>query len=76
MKLLIAIPSVRPVEMQFVTSIIPCLMTFSTKEKNVEYSLYSPQTYCIGESRNSIVRMAIDGNYDYIFWVDSDIMLP
>lgn len=76
MRILIAIPTVRPVEIQFIQSLLPCIMGYSGSNKEITYGIFSPANYCIDASRNQIVEHAIKEKFDYIFWIDSDIIMP
>ena len=69
MKTLIAIPTSRDIEIQCAASII------GMKRKG-RIGVFCPQSYSIGDSRNLIVEHALEIGYDYIMWVDSDMILP
>lgn len=42
----------------------------------VEVVLEIALGYTVATARNELTRRAIAGNYDYLFWVDADIILP
>lgn len=69
MKTLIAIPTSREIEIQCAASLI------GLKRKG-RIGVFAPQSYCIDVSRNMIVEHALEIGYDYILWVDSDMILP
>lgn len=69
MKILLAIPSARYIETECITSI------FSMKKKG-RMELFIPCSYSVDVARNNIAKYAKDNKFDYIFWVDSDIILP
>lgn len=69
MKTLIAIPTSRDIEIQCAASIIGM-------ERKGRIGVFCPQSYSIGDSRNLIVEHALEIGYDYIMWVDSDMILP
>jgi glycosyltransferase involved in cell wall biosynthesis len=69
MKILLAIPSARYIEVECITSI------FSMKKKR-GMELFIPCSYSVDVARNNIAKYAKDHKFDYIFWVDSDIILP
>jgi GT2 family glycosyltransferase len=68
MKTLIAIPTSRDIEIQCAASIIGM--------DRGRIGVFCPQSYSIDASRNLIVEHAIEIGYDYIMWVDSDMILP
>lgn len=69
MKTLIAIPTSRDIEIQCAASIIGM-------EREGRIGVFCPQSYSIDESRNAIVEHALEIGYDYIMWIDSDMILP
>jgi GT2 family glycosyltransferase len=69
MKTLIAIPTSRDIEIQCAASIIGM-------EREGRIGVFCPQSYSIDASRNLIVEHALEIGYDYIMWVDSDMILP
>lgn len=69
MKILIAIPTSREIEIQCAASLI------GLKRKG-RIGVFAPQSYSIDASRNLIVEHALEIGYDYILWVDSDMILP
>ena len=69
MKTLIAIPTSREIDIQCAASIIGM-------ERDGRIGVFCPQSYSIGDSRNLIVQHALEIGYDYIMWVDSDMILP
>ena len=69
MKTLIAIPTSREIDIQCAASLI------GMKRKG-RIGVFAPQSYSIDASRNLIVEHALEIGYDYILWVDSDMILP
>ena len=69
MKILLAVPSARFVETE-------CFASIYNLKKKGKVDLFIPNNYSIDVSRNNIAKNAIEKKYDYIFWVDSDIILP
>ena len=69
MKTLIAIPTSREIDIQCAASIIGM-------ERDGRIGVFCPQSYSIGDSRNLIVQHALEIGYDYIMWIDSDMILP
>jgi len=69
MKVLIAIPTSREIDIQCAASLI------GMKRKG-KIGVFAPQSYSIDASRNLIVEHALKIGYDYILWVDSDMILP
>lgn len=70
-KILLAIPTSRFIENQTFTSIYNLKIP---ENYTVELSII--QGYSVHQARNIAVQAAIDGEYDYVFWVDADIILP
>lgn len=70
-KILIAVPTSKYIENQTVQSIYDLI-----KPEDCETKLTIIQGYSVHQARNMIVQQAIDGGFDYIFWVDADIILP
>jgi hypothetical protein len=70
-KILIAVPTSKFIENQTVQSIYDM-----KKPENCEVKLAIVQGYSVHQARNIIVQQAIDGGFDYIFWVDADVILP
>lgn len=69
MKTLIAIPTSRDIEIQCAASIIGM-------EREGRIGVFCPQSYSIDASRNLIVEHALEIGYDYIMWIDSDMIIP
>ena len=69
MKILFAIPTARYVETE-------CWVSLFEMEKEGEIELLIPNSYSIDVSRNLIAKYAQENKFDYIFWVDSDMILP
>lgn len=70
-KILIAVPTFENVSTETFESIYNLQIPPETDVK-----LYFAKGYDCARARNRIVEYAIDKNYDYIFMVDSDIVLP
>ena len=69
MRVLIAMPTSRHIEVETSASLIGM-------HKVGEIGVYMPVGYSVDVSRNLIVEHAISNNYDYIFWVDTDMIVP
>ena len=69
MKILLAIPSARYIETECVTSLFEM-------EKTGEIELFIPKSYSVDVGRNIIAKYAQENGFDYIMWVDSDMILP
>ena len=69
MKILLAIPSARYIEVE-------CFESIYKLKKKGKVELFIPNNYSIDVSRNLIAKYAEQNGYDYIFWVDSDIIVP
>ena len=69
MKILLAIPSARYIETECVTSLFEM-------EKTGEIELVIPKSYSVDVGRNIIAKYAQENGFDYIMWVDSDMILP
>lgn len=69
MKTLIAIPSARYVETE-------CFISLFEMEKPGEIELFIPNSYSVDVARNTIAKYAQENKFDYILWVDSDMILP
>lgn len=71
MKTLIAIPTSRDIEIQCAASIIGM-----DRPEGARIGVFCPQSYSIDASRNLIVEHALEIGYDYILWIDSDMIIP
>ena len=71
MKTLIAIPTSRDIEIQCAASIIGM-----DRPDGARIGVFCPQSYSIDASRNLIVEHALEIGYDYILWIDSDMIIP
>lgn len=72
MKLLIAIPTMDTVPVPFLTSLV-ALCRHLTAEK-VEYDVEIEQGTLIYMARDRLASKAIQGNYDKVLWLDSDMV--
>jgi glycosyltransferase involved in cell wall biosynthesis/GT2 family glycosyltransferase/ubiquinone/menaquinone biosynthesis C-methylase UbiE len=70
-KIMIALPTRLYVEMETFASIYN-LDAPADCDVDFQYSF----GYNVAQVRNKLCDMAIQGNYDYIFWVDSDVVIP
>lgn len=68
-KILIAIPMLNGVTPEFFTSFLSLQSVGNTKLSVEVGSL----TYM---ARNRLAEKAIDGNFDYVLWLDSDMVIP
>lgn len=71
MKILIAIPTSRDIEIQSAASLIGM-----DRPEGARIGVFCPQSYSIDASRNLIVEHALEIGYDYILWIDSDMIIP
>lgn len=69
MKILLAIPSARYIEPE-------CLKSIFGMKKAGKMELLIPNSYSVDVARNIIAKYAQENGFDYIMWVDSDIILP
>ena len=69
MKILVGLPTTGMVHMEFMRSIIalhkPCELTYAFTQNSV-----------IHDARNRFAKLAIEGDFDYLFMCDSDMVLP
>ncbi len=69
MKILLAIPSARYIETE-------CVASLFEMEKTGDIELFIPKSYSVDVGRNIIAKYAQENGFDYIMWVDSDMILP
>lgn len=69
MKVLIAIPTLSTVPIEFFLSILNLKMADQTEVSVVANTL-------VYQARNQLALKAIDENFDYVFWIDSDMVFP
>lgn len=69
-KIMLGIPSNRDLKKEFVARIIP--LAFKIGIEN----LYLMQNSMINQCRDAIVKVAFEKNYDYIMWLDDDMLVP
>lgn len=70
-KILVSIPCARFIEPECFESLYS--QRIPAKHKT---ELFIPQNYSIDVSRNMTAHYAVENNFDYILFVDSDIVLP
>ena len=70
-KIFLAVPTSNFVESETVKAIY----NLSIPE-GYEATLEIVQGYAVHQARNILTNAALQGNYDYIFWIDADIILP
>lgn len=70
-KILIAIPTLGSVPIEFFTSMLSLRIP-----ENVEAEISVNANALVYVSRNSFAMKAIDGKFDYILWLDSDMVFP
>lgn len=70
-KILLAIPTSRFIENETFRSVYNL-----NKPEGYDVELTIVPGYSVHQARNIIVQQAIDGNFDYVFFVDADIILP
>lgn len=68
-KILIAIPMLNTVNVNFLTSLL-CLQGNGNTQFAVEIGSL------VYMARNKLAARAVEGKYDYILWLDSDMVLP
>ena len=69
MKTLLAIPTARYIETECIESL------FGMKKKG-KVEMLIPRSYSVDVARNIIAKYAQEHKFDYIMWVDSDIIIP
>ena len=69
MKILLAIPSARYIETE-------CFVSLFEMEKTGNIELFIPNSSSVDVARNVIAKYAQENKFDYILWVDSDMLLP
>lgn len=70
-KVLIAVPTDRNVEIETFESIYNMFIP-----SNVITEIHFHRSYCIDIARTQIARMAMEKGFDYILWIDSDMVVP
>lgn len=70
-KVLIGVPTRHYVQAQTVTTLFSLSAT-----PNARIALSVSLGSVIADKRNKLAKMAIEGNYDYLFFVDSDVQFP
>lgn len=70
-KVMIAVPCYNTIEVETLKSIYDLIIP-----DGVECYLEIAKGYTVDYARNVLAKTAIDKNYDYILWVDADIVLP
>ena len=76
MKLLIAIPSARYIETDCMVSLFEMKLEAMDSKEKIQMELFIPNSYSVDVSRNVIAKYAQENEFDYVMWVDSDIILP
>ena len=69
MKILLAIPSARYIETE-------CILSLFAMKRKGKMEMLSPSGYAVDVSRNIIAKYAMENQFDYILWVDSDMIIP
>ena len=69
MKTLLAIPTARYIETECIESL------FGMKKKG-KVEMLIPRSYSVDVARNIIAKYAQEHKFDYIMWVDSDMIIP
>lgn len=70
-KVMIAVPCYNSIEVETLKSIYDLLIP-----DGVECYLEIAKGYTVDYARNVLAKTAIEKNYDYILWIDADIILP
>ena len=69
MKILLAIPTARYIETE-------CIESLFAMERTGQVEMLIPRSYSVDVGRNIIAKYAQENEFDYIMWVDSDMILP
>ena len=69
-KIMIGVPSNRDLNKEFVARLLPLAVQVGIE------NLFFMQNGMINQCRDSIVKIAFERNYDYIMWIDDDMLLP
>lgn len=69
MKILLAVPTSRYIENE-------CYVSLYGMTKRGKVDIIVPGGYSVDVTRNNIAKYALENKYDYIMWVDSDIIVP
>lgn len=72
MKLLIAIPTHDYMHMDFVNSLLALIKKLT--EDGVEYHVKLHGGTLVYHGRDALVRMAIEGDYTHVLWLDADMV--
>ena len=70
MKILLAIPTSRYIETECIVSL------FAMQKQPHEIEIFIPKNYAVDVGRNIIAKYAQENEFDYIMWVDSDMIIP
>lgn len=70
-RVMLAVPCHSHVEAQTIKSIDNMVVG-----DGVECTLEIAQGYTVATARNELVKRAVAGGYDYVFWIDADMVLP
>lgn len=70
-KVMLAIPCHSHIEVQTIKSIDNLIVG-----DDVECAIEIAKGYTVATARNELVKRAIRDNYDYVFWIDADMVLP
>ena len=73
LKVLIAVPTVGQIPTKTVMSLI---MLMFQKTEAVEYLLRFTENSLVYDARNEMAKIAVEGNADYVLWIDSDMTFP
>jgi hypothetical protein len=73
-RVLVSLPSGRTWESRTATAVAG-LCTFSALH-GVQISIANLEGSMISKQRNDLVKMAIENNFDYMMWVDTDMIMP
>ena len=69
MKILLAIPTSRYIETE-------CIESLFAMERTGQVEMLIPRSYSVDVGRNIIAKYAQENGFDYILWVDSDMIIP
>ena len=69
-KILIGVPANRDLPKQVVAYLLPLVV-----QVGIENIVFMTNAM-INQCRDAIVKVAFERNYDYVFWVDDDMLIP
>ena len=76
MKLFIGINTLTAVEQPVYASHLNLFQRLGKDHPDWTVGLYTPRRTSIDRMRNSLAKMALEGEYDYIAFIDDDVIVP